>query len=387
MFRRALTLPKHPKESFFLWGRRQIGKSFWLKKMYPEAEIIDLLQTDQYLRYLQRPSLLREEYLGGAYKNTPLVVIDEIQKLPMLLDEVHWLIENQGAIFVLCGSSARKLRRGHANLLGGWALRYEMHGLVSKELGQEFDLGIALNHGNLPRHYLAKSLRRMMVSYIQDYLAEEVAAEGLVRNLPAFSDFLRTAALADTEMLQFTTVARDCGVSVPTAKEYYQILVDTMLGACLPAYTYRPKRRVIQTPKFYFANVGIVNELAHRGELRPKTEVYGKALENWMFHELRTYSEYKERFFDLAYFRLSTGTEVDFIVHDGGKIQAAIEVKAKASIQMADCKGLFELKKEHPDVPQLIMVSLEPKLRKTGEGVQIFPVEEFLKDLWQGSIV
>jgi len=216
---RWVPLPQTPDHSFFLWGPRQIGKSSVLRALYPGAFYRDLLMTDLYLRYLQRPGLLREEL--DRIEPGRFVIMDEIQRVPALLDEVHWLIENRAFHFGLCGSSARKVRRGHANLLGGRAVRYEMFGLVSAEMGDGFELTRALNRGNLPTHYLSSELhsKRLLRAYIQDYLTQEVASEGLVRNLPAFADFLRAAALSDAEIINYTNIARDCGVSAPSVRE------------------------------------------------------------------------------------------------------------------------------------------------------------------------
>src|ERR1022692_3074536 len=228
MLSRSLHLDEAPRETFFLWGPRQTGKSSLLRASYPDAHWIDLLKTDEFIRYTRSPALLREELLARPPRGP--VVIDEIQKVPALLDELHWLIENRRIAFALCGSSARKLRRGHANLLGGRATRRELFGLVSQEIGPTFDLVRAVNHGNLPRHYLGDSPARLLRAYVDDYLKEEIAAEGLVRNLPAFADFLSAAALSDTDLVNHANIARDCGVSAPTVREYFQILVDTLLG-------------------------------------------------------------------------------------------------------------------------------------------------------------
>ena len=210
MIRRNLDLPPAGEETFFLWGPRQTGKSTLLKAAYPNAVWVDLLKAEEFRRYLQNPEFLRQELPPQG--EIPFVVIDEIQKLPALLDEVHWLHENRGVQFALCGSSARKVKRGHANLLGGRAIRYEMFGLIAAELGPDFDITRLLNQGYLPRIYLAKQPRRLLNAYVANYLKEEIAAEGLVRNLPVFSDFLNMAALSDTEPVNFSTIARDCGV-------------------------------------------------------------------------------------------------------------------------------------------------------------------------------
>jgi len=378
---RALLLDPRPIDSFFLWGPRQTGKSSLLRATYPDALWLDLLSSDEFVRYTRRPAALRDEL---AARPADLVVIDEIQKVPALLDEVHWLIENRGTRFVLCGSSARKVRRGHANLLGGRALRHELFGLVSAELGRDFDLVRALNHGGLPRHYLRDAVTPLLRAYVNDYLKEEIAAEGIVRNLPVFASFLAAAALADGEQVNFATIARDCGVSAPTVRGYFEILVDTLLGRFVPAYTKRPKRRVAQTPKFYFADVGVTGILAKRGRVEPGSSLFGKALKSWICHELHAYRAYRGLDFDLSYWRLAGGTEVDFVVGDGA---CAIEVKATPNAHADHLKGLREMRVDHRRIGRLILVSLDERPRRTNDGIEILPAVEFLQRLWADDIV
>jgi uncharacterized protein len=369
-------------DSFFLWGPRQTGKTSLLRTRYPKAFWVDLLTSDEFVRFTRRPAALREEIAAAG--SVSLVVIDEVQKVPSLLDEVHWLIENRGLVFALCGSSARKVRRGHANLLGGRALRHELLGLVSAEIGSDFDLLRATRQGGLPRHYLRDNPGPLLRAYVADYLKEEIAAEGLVRNLPTFSDFLTAAALADGELVSFSTIARDCQVSPPTVREYFQILVDTLLGRFLPAYTKRPKRRVIQAPKFYFADVGVVNVLAKRGRLEPGSPLFGKALESWIAHELYAYRAYRERFEDLSYWRLAGGTEVDFVIDD---VAHAIEVKATANAHAAHLRGLREIARDHPRVKSRTLVCLEARPRRTEDGIDVLPATEFLRRLWGDALL
>ncbi|MCG6958255.1 MAG: DUF4143 domain-containing protein [Gemmatimonadetes bacterium] len=382
MIPRILRLPAQPTESFFLWGPRQVGKSSLLRETYPSTRRLDLLLTEEYVRYTQRPGLLREE-LADALPGT-LTIVDEVQKVPALLDEVHWLIENRGLTFGLCGSSARKVRRGHANLLGGRAVRHELFGFVSAEMGDGWEIERALNHGCLPRHYLDPRPARLLRAYVDDYLKEEIAAEGLVQNLPAFSDFLRGAALADTELVSFTNIARECGVSSNTVKAYYQILVDTLVGRFVPAYRARPKRRVIQAPKFYFADVGVVNHLARRGRLQRGGELFGKGLENLIHHELTAYLEYQERLADLTFWRLASGVEVDFVIAD---LSVAIEVKATGHPGSHHLRGLRAIREDHPEIDLLILVCLDSKRRMTEDGIEILPVAEFLGRLWTGELL
>ena len=347
MFKRRLVLPKPGAETFFLWGPRQTGKSTLLRNTYGGGRWVDLLKADEFRRYVSRPELLRQELEAEDPGPRSQIVIDEIQKVPALLDEVHWLIENRGFHFALCGSSARKVKRGAANLLGGRAIRYELHGLSAYEIGRDFDLDRMLNHGYLPRIYQASRPARMLDSYIADYLKEEIAAEGLVRDLPTFSNFLDVAALSDGEIVNFSNIARECAVSSHTTKSHFQILEDTLLGRWLPAYRKRAKRRVIGAPKFYFVDVGVVNRLARRGELLSGSELYGKAFENWLFHELSTFMSYRDVDGPLSYWRLASGIEVDFVV---GNMRVAIEAKSGARITRDHLKGLRSLAEDHPRV-------------------------------------
>lgn len=375
MFTRALRLPPAGLETFFLWGPRQTGKTTLLTQTYPNAVWIDLLKADEYRRYLERPELLREELAAGP--RPAQVVIDEVQKVPALLDEVHWLHERRKIRFALCGSSARKVRRGAANLLGGRAVRYELHGLTAAEIGKDVDLVRLLNHGYLPTHYISDRPERLLASYVGDYLKEEVAAEGLVRNLPVFSAFLNAAALSDGDLVNFANIARDCGVSGHTVKGYFGILEDTLLGRWLPAYTRRPKRRVVAAPKFYFSDVGVVNHLARRGRLQPGGELFGKAFENWVYHELLTFDAYRESATELSYWRLASGIEVDFIV---GQMDVAIEAKASNRITTDHLKGLRHLHADHPRARRTV-VCLEPKRRVTEDGIEILPASVFTAEL------
>jgi len=384
MFTRSLLLPKPGSESFFLWGARQTGKSTLLRKTYPDGRWIDLLKAEEFRRYVARPELLRQEIEAEGPRPGRQIVIDEIQKISALLDEVHWLIENRGLHFALCGSSARKVKRGGANLLGGRAMRYELHGLSAGELEGEFDLDRMLNHGYLPRIYQGSRPKRMLDSYIADYLKEEVAAEGLVRNLPTFSDFLDVAALRDAEIVNFSNIARECGVSSHTTKSHFGILEDTLLGRWLPAHRKRPKRRVIGAPKFYFSDVGVVNRLARRGELLPGSELYGKAFENWVFHELSAFVSYQEFDGDLCYWRLASGIEVDFVL---GDMQLAIEAKSGTRITRDHLKGLRSLVEDQPRVKRRIVVCREPRARKTDDGIEILPAAAFVRRLWNGDLV
>lgn len=384
MFKRLLSLPESGTETFFLWGPRQTGKSTLLRQAYPDSRWIDLLKSDVFVRYATRPELLRLEIEEEPPSPGQQVVIDEIQKVPALLDEVHWLIENRGVRFALCGSSARSVRRGAANLLGGRALRYELRGLTAGELGNDFDLDRILNRGYLPRIYGSDRHRKLLDAYVSDYLQQEILAEGLVRSLPLFSGFLEAASLSEGSFVNFSNVARECGVSTPTAKSYFGILEDTLIGRWLPAYRKRLKRRVIGAPKFYLADVGVVNLLAKRGVLESGSALYGQAFENWVFHELASYISYRGMELDLAYWRLPSGIEVDFVV---GDMQVALEAKATKRINAHHLKGLRALAAEHRRLEKRIVVCLEPKAWQAKDGISVLPASTFAHRLWQGELL
>lgn len=369
-----------PEETFFLWGPRQAGKTTLLKARFPDAFRIDLLKTDERMRYELEPSRLRQEV--RALPPGRRVVIDEIQKVPALLDEVHYLIQEERRRFVLCGSSARKIRRSHANLLGGRAFKRELLGLSAREIGTDFSLERMLNHGTLPPHYLNDSPGEALGAYVDLYLKEEILDEGLSRNLPVFSAFLRAAAIGDTEVTNFSNVARECGVASSTVRGYYEILEDTLAGAFLPAFTRRAKRRVQQAPKFYFRDVGVVNHLVRRGPVREGAENFGKALENWLYHELSVWSRCLPGGREIAYWRLSSGIEVDFVLGDA---EVAIEAKGKRRVHAGDTRHLQQFRREYPGVRDLVVVCLEERPRVTDEGVRVLPYRIFLDELWSGG--
>ncbi len=380
MYNRALRLPTPPKRSFFLWGPRQTGKTSLLEATYPGATFISLLRNDEMTSLKARPSLLRERVRDLKAK---FVIIDEVQKVPELLDEIHYMIEKDRVHFGMCGSSARKLKRSHANLLGGRALRFELFGLTSQELGPDFNLTQILNRGTLPAIYQDDDYALLQKAYGADYLKEEIFDEGLVRKLAPFSQFLEFAALGDTEALSLESFARDVGISGPTVKSYFEILNDTLIGRFLPAYTHRSKRKVARAPKFYFSDVGVVNHFAQRGELRPKSELYGKAFENWVHHELRAYLAYSGRTESLSYWKIHQGPEVDFIV---GLMKAGIEAKAVDRIHGDHLKGLRALLEDHPEMRKRYLVSLEAHSRRTEDGIGILSVQDFTQRLWAGEL-
>lgn len=372
-------------ETFFLWGPRQTGKSTLLKIRFPGSKRYDLLLASEYRRLLQNPGVIREEILADKSahrKPANPIIIDEIQKIPELLDEVHWLIENIGARFILCGSSARKVRRGRANLLGGRAIRYELYPLVYPEI-PDFNLIKALNSGLIPRHYMSPSPRRLLEAYVGDYLKEEIVAEALTRNIPAFNRFLEIAAFSNGELVNYRNVASESGISAPTAKEYFQILEDTLIGKMVPAFRKKAKRRQIGAPKFFFFDVGVVAHLAHRGKIEPGSELFGKAFEQFIFMELRAHSSYSEMNYSISYWRTASGFETDFILNDH---EIAIEVKSASSIRNRHLKGIRAFKEEF-SAKHFIVVSMEAQPRRTADGIDILPWHIFLERLWKGQIV
>ncbi|MBR7066798.1 MAG: ATP-binding protein [Bacteroidales bacterium] len=381
MLNRVLTLNEVETDSLFLWGSRQTGKSTLLRSLFPDAPLYDLLKSDVRTVLQLQPSRLREEC--ELLEPGSLVIIDEVQKVPALLDEVHWLIENCGLRFVLSGSSARKLRRSGANLLGGRALSQTLFPLVSAEI-PNFDLNRALNCGMLPRHYLSANAAQRIRAYIGDYLQQEIIEEAIVRQLNSFMRFLQVAALCNTEIVNYANIAQDCGVSAKTAKEYFAILEETMLGFYLPAFTRVAKRRVVQSPKFYFFDVAIPNHLLRRTPLRLGTDVYGHALEHLVVQELRAFLAYRHGGDkSLAYWRtLDNRYEVDAVIGDA---EVAIEVKAATSISSRDTRGLRAFGEEHPNA-KLYLLSQEERPRKLN-GIEVWPVQQFLQRLWAGEVV
>ena len=368
------------EDSLFLWGSRQTGKSTLLRMLFPKATIYDLLKSDVRMALQMRPALLREEC--ELLDDGELVIIDEVQKVPALLDEVHWLIENKGLRFILSGSSARKLRRSGANLLGGRALRKTLFPLVSAEI-PDFDLNRALNHGMLPHHYLMDNPAMRIQSYIGDYLQQEIVEEAIVRKLDSFTRFLQVAAISNGEIVNYTNIAQDCGISSKTVKEYFSILEETLLGFYLPSYTKVIKRRVIQSPKFYYFDVAIPNHLLHRVPLQQGTDVYGHALEHLVVQELRAFLSYRHPFKSLSYWHtLDNKYEVDAIIGDA---EVAIEVKSSNSITSHDTRGLKAFAEEYPDA-KLYLLSLEDRPRKFN-GVEVWPVDQFFKRLWDGRVI
>jgi len=375
--KRLLDLRLPRRQSAFLWGPRRVGKSYWIRRQYPKSPLIDLLQSDVFAEYASRPALLRERF---ASRSGVFVVIDEVQKVPALLDEVHWLIENASAAFLLTGSSARKLRGGHANLLAGRAWRRQMMPLTVMEV-DHLDLERVMLSGLLPPHFLSSHPLEDLRAYVGDYLKEEIAAEALTQNIPAFSEFLRVAAITSSELLNYTNVARECGVSAKVVRSYFSILEDTYLGFRLPPWRRAKARRLIETEKFYLFDVGVSNYLARR-QPRLGSAEFGKSFEHYILMELRAYQAYRAQDLELYFWRTAAGQEVDFIL---GDFEVAVEVKGAARVHEGDLSGLRALRQEQR-VRRSIIVSLERQPRAIEEGIEVLPWHTFLLELWHGNL-
>jgi len=358
------------KKSHFLFGPRQSGKSFLIRHTLPRTRVYNLLDAEVFLALSQRPARMSEE-IG---KDEDVVVIDEIQRLPGLLNEVHRLIEERGTRFLLTGASARKLRRGGVNLLGGRARIKHLHPFVFPELGPRFDLSRALHSGLLPGIYFSDDADADLAAYAGAYLQEEIVAEGASRNVPAFSRFLRIAALCNARVVNFTNVANDAQVPRTTVYEYFDILKDTLLVQELPAWKVTRKRKPLMSSKYYFTDPGVVRVLQGR-TVAPGTPEYGDAVETYVMHELSAWADYQGSQ-PLVFWRSTTNFEVDFILGD----QTAIEVKAKATVSAADLKGLMALAEEAL-LQRYLCVCLEPRPRRVGH-IEVLPLPIFLERLW-----
>jgi len=372
--KRTLDLPVLlGKKSHFLLGPRQTGKTFLIRNTLKEARVYDLLDTSVYLALSQRPGRMAEE-IGPKDR---VVVIDEIQRLPDLLNEVHRLIEERGVRFLLTGSSARKLRRGGVNLLGGRARTKYLHPLTYRELGNHFDLTRAIERGLLPAIYFSDDFWADLQAYTGSYLQEEIVAEATVRNIPAFSRFLKVAALCNGTIVNFTNVSNDAQVPRTTIYEYFEILKDTLILHELPAWRKSKKRKPLASSKYYFFDVGVVSSLQGR-TFRRGTPEFGEAFETYLIHELMSYSDYLSGE-PLSYWRSTSGLEVDFILGD----HTAIEVKATENLSVQDLRPLRALAEEKK-LKRYLYVTLEPRSRKF-EGITSLPYREFLDALWDGE--
>jgi predicted AAA+ superfamily ATPase len=366
------------QKSFFLFGARSTGKTTLIRNQLSDhCTVIDLLETDTFLRLSQDPGYLEKIVTAGGERIT---VIDEVQKIPRLLDEVHRLIEKRAGTFLLTGSSARRLRRENANMLGGRAWEARLFPLVSKEL-PDFDLDRFLRIGGLPHVQTSSNPVEELRAYASLYLREEIMAEGIVRDLPRFSRLLKTAALCNAQQVNFTKLASDVGCAPSTAIEHFRILEDTLIGFFVQPWRIGNRRKEVSRPKFYIFDTGVANTLIGTQHLDRNSDLYGRALEQFVAMELRAYISYKRLGSELCFWATHDGTEVDFVVPD----QLAIEVKATSRVNARDLRGLRALEREK-DIPHLMLVTLDP-IAATHGRIRALPVHTFLDELWNGRLI
>jgi len=357
MFKREINPIK--TKSYFLFGPRQTGKSTFVKSLLTSKDLyIDLLPQRNFLNYAKNPGKLREEIIAHLSRNIdPVVVLDEIQKIPSLLDEVHELIESRGVRFILTGSSARKLRRGGANLLAGRAYTYRLFPLTFNEIGVAFDLEKALKIGTLPVLWESEKedYHEFLRSYTETYLKEEIASEGLVRDIGPFAQFLDIAAANDGETINYSNIARTCSLSAKTVQQYYQILEDTFLAIRLPAWGRSARRRLVSHPRFYFFDSGITNALAHTLSEQLNPQIRGRRFEQFVISQVMSFIYYRRFDIQLYYWRTNHGAEVDVLLCKGDRIVCALEIKSTRNIMGENLSGLKSFMEDNPGVPAYVL--------------------------------
>ncbi len=372
------------KKSFFFLGPRSTGKSTLLKKLFGTDRYINLLKSDIFLRLSERPAAIREiikEIVEHNPKDDGPVIIDEIQKLPILLDEVHELIESQKINFILTGSSARKLRRSGVNLLGGRAWQVDLFPLVYPEIPQ-FNLEKFLLYGGLPQVCASQFPEEELDAYINTYLKEEIKEEALVQNFVNFSRFLKISALSNAKQINYSNISQETGVPVTTVRAYFEILSDTFVAFILEPWNESKKRKAVSSAKFYFFDIGVANYLNGRKVINRNSDDFGEAFEHWVAMELRAYLSYKRIKEPLTYWRTTSKEEVDFII--GNRV--AIEVKATTKVIEKHLKSLKRLSQEGI-IQSLFLVSFDEIERKTSDGIRTIYWKNFINDLWCGKII
>lgn len=383
IIRRQLRIDLPQAQSAFLWGPRKTGKTTYLKNRFPKSLVYDFLKTDLFIQLSKEPSLLREQILAQpeSVLDQP-IILDEAQKVPQILDEVHWMIENKRLRFIICGSSARKLKRGLANLLGGRAWRYEMFPLCWPEI-KDVDLMRALNHGLIPAHYIQDNYKKSLKAYVQAYLKEEIFAEGLTRNLPAFSRFFDAVGYSHGQLINYSNIARDCGVDSKTVKEYFQILIDTLLGTRVEAFKKRKGRQIIsKASKFYLFDPGVAGAITNRNIHEERGQIFGQAFEHFILMQLLAHSSYEELDYPVNFWKTKTGLEVDFILGSG---EVAIEVKGMSRVDSKDMKPLLAFVEEYS--PRMAVIVCNEKTRRLHGKICVLPWREFLDELWDRKII
>lgn len=375
MIARIIEKPLRHEKSFFLLGPRATGKTYWVKEALPDAIYINLLNSERYVELLGDPSRLRHLIPAHCDK---WVVIDEVQRIPELLNEVHSLIEERKIKFVLTGSSARKLRKSGANLLAGRAITYNMHPLTVAELGEHFNLERSLQYGHLPAIYSEPDPNAYLKTYVGTYLREEVLQEGLTRNIAAFSRFLETASFSQGAVINMSEIARDVGIQQKMVTSYFDILDDLLLGLRLPIFNKRAKRKIIQHPKFYFFDVGVYHTLRPKGLLDRASEIDGAGLETLFLQELRAINDYYELFYDIYFWKTQSQHEVDFVIY-GKHGFMAFEIKHAGKINPFDVKNLKYFGEEYPEA-KLFLLYLGDQYYYF-DNVRVMPLTDALKNM------
>ncbi len=378
MYKRLFDIENKLDEGMFLFGARQTGKSTLLKERFTGAVYYDLLNPDIRKAFKRNPNTLKEALWNKAPGT--IVIIDEIQKVPELLDIVHTLMVEKGLWFILSGSSSRKLKRSGANTLGGRAIPETLYPLVWPEV-TDFQIDRAVQNGMIPRHYMVEDATKRLSGYVKVYLDEEIREEGEVRQLDAFERFMEVAAISDGEMLNYSNIASDCGVSAKTVKAYFQILYDTLIGYEIPAYRKEVKRKIVQAPKFYYFDVGLANYLMGRHSLRRGTDDYGHAFEHFVMQEIIAYKGYADKREEISYWHTYDKKEVDAVIGDA---KVAIEIKSSELVKTKHKAGLKAFHEEHPSC-RLILVSLDP-ITRMSDDIELVYVLDFLRMLWDGDI-
>ena len=375
MYNRMLKLPLEEKSSIFLFGPRGTGKTSWLKASLPDALYLDLLDFSTFNSLSANPSRL-ENLIPKNYENW--VILDEVQRVPELLNEVHRLIESKKIRFLLTGSSARSLRRKGVNLLAGRALTYHMHPLIIQECEKDFDLNHVLTYGLLPSVMGHSDPKKYLESYVQTYLREEVVQEGLTRNIGAFSRFLETASFSQGSILNFSEIARELSLNRLVVADYFDILDDLLLAKRIDVFTNRAKRKMVAHQKFYFFDTGVYRVLRPMGPLDTKEEADGSALETLFLQSLTAINDYFGLNYKIYFWRTSSGAEVDFVVYGPSGLHA-FEIKRSAHVHNKDLRGLKTFQEDYPEA-KLHLIYLG-KSREYYGDIDVIPFEEALKSL------
>lgn len=373
MYSRIIKIPE--QKSFFLFGPRGTGKTTWLKTHFQNDLYIDLLDAENFNKLLAQPTRL-EQWIPPGYNQW--IILDEVQRIPDLLNEVHRLIEKFQYKFILTGSSPRKLKRNNANLLAGRALTYHMHPLTSLELDGDFDLKHGLQYGHLPATFQEQNIKKYLESYVMTYLEQEILQEGLTRSAESFSRFLETASFSQGEVLNISEVAREASVHRKVAENYFSILEDLMIAYFVPVFSKRAKRKLVNHRKFYFFDVGIYRTLRPKGPLDSPEEIEGKSLETLLFQEIKALNDYLDLDYEISFWRTSLQDEIDFVLY-GPRGLKAIEIKRTEHISYDDFRGMKLFLKDYPEAKGYILYG--GKKHFWEKNIEIIPIVKFLKEI------